>query len=576
MIWMLWISLLAGISANDRRTSDNYDSNGNLNGTSYVNGVQPAYTYNAANRLTNLSVVRYDGQTSNTNTLQSYSYNLDKNGMRTRITELSGRTINHVYDKLLRLTQENITGGYAGDPNGTLSYTYDAVSNRTSRVGSGAITTLLPNQTQNYTANDHLTSDTYDANGNTVSSQGSLGVSPASSQTVTDIYSFDNRLIRRTRADGKVIELTYNADGHRLYKLISQNGLTVKLQHYLTDTNNPTGYAQVIEEKNPLAPEGRELAKVHLYGHDLIATETASLLSSVSTSSVYYYSYDGLGSVRSITNEQGLIHETYDYDAYGNLIGFAKYNATTNALEAQNLADPAFSYANLGSEYLFTGEQWDADLGMVFLRARYMNTGTGRFHSMDTYEGRNGEPLTLHKYLYAHGNPVMFLDPSGNTISLILLSVQNFILNNFVRITASAPVIATSLKLFGKINLVQVTRFYQQVAQASAVNGSRLQSLIQSAQAQYPKLTGFQNHHLIPIQLANRLAELGVKIPSNIANITFRIPNAYHRLITNEINVNFPRGLDAFGKTRAFSVHPGDLQSVLRTLEKIYEKFPLP
>ena len=41
---------------------------------------------------------------------------------------------------------------------------------------------------------------------------------------------------------------------------------------------------------------------------------------------------------------------------------------------------------------------------------------------MDTYEGRNGEPMTLHKYLYTHGNPVSYVDPSGN-FSLGSLSV---------------------------------------------------------------------------------------------------------------------------------------------------------
>jgi hypothetical protein len=51
---------------------------------------------------------------------------------------------------------------------------------------------------------------------------------------------------------------------------------------------------------------------------------------------------------------------------------------------------------------------------MYFLRARYMNPGTGRFHTQDSYEGANGEPLSLHKYLYANGNPVMGTDPSGN------------------------------------------------------------------------------------------------------------------------------------------------------------------
>jgi hypothetical protein len=51
---------------------------------------------------------------------------------------------------------------------------------------------------------------------------------------------------------------------------------------------------------------------------------------------------------------------------------------------------------------------------MYFLRARYMNPGTGRFHTQDSYAGRNGEPLSLHKYVYANANPVMGRDPSGH------------------------------------------------------------------------------------------------------------------------------------------------------------------
>lgn len=386
-----------------------YDANGNLYGVGYANGVQHDYSYNAINRLTNLGVVRYNGQNSEATTLHNYTYALDKNGMRTKITEHSGRTINHVFDKLLRLKSEAISSTLNTSQSalGTLSYTYDAVGNRTSRIGSGTITTILPNQTHNFTANDHLTSDTYDANGNTIGSTDSQ-----TATSLSDVYTFDNRLIRRTRADGKVIDITYNADGHRIYKHITQGGLTTKLHHYLTDSNNPTGYAQVIEEKDPLAPEGSELSKVHIYGHDLITTESSSLQSSVSSSSVIYYSYDGLGSVRSITDEVGLTRETYDFDAYGNLIGLVKINAQ-GILESFPITSNSLPITE--SEFLFTGEQCDADLRMYFLRARYLNTKTGRFHSQDTYEGRNGEPQTLHKYLYVHANPVMNLDPSGNT-----------------------------------------------------------------------------------------------------------------------------------------------------------------
>jgi RHS repeat-associated protein len=278
-----------------------------------------------------------------------------------------------------------------------------AVNSSSSRT----ISQIIPSQTQSFTVNDRLTTDTYDANGNTTSSlitdHGSLGTN------ASDVYSFDNKLIRRTTADGKTIDLTYNPDGHRLSKFITQNGLTQRLVHYLTDANNPTGYAQVIEEKDPLAASSQELKKVNLYGHDLISSEERG--TGVSPVSSIYYAYDGLGSVRSITDTTGELQETYDYDAYGTLIGLAKRNPATGVLESSLLTDHSTLLTQ--SEFLYTGEQWDADLGMYFLRARYLNTNTGRFHTQDTYEGSNGEPLTLHKYLYANGNPASYTDPSG-------------------------------------------------------------------------------------------------------------------------------------------------------------------
>lgn len=103
--------------------------------------------------------------------------------------------------------------------------------------------------------------------------------------------------------------------------------------------------------------------------------------------------YDGLGSVRALTNSAGSLTDTYDYGAFGTLLN------RTGTTE---------------THYLFTGEQYDPTLNQYYLRARYYDQGLGRFTQQDTWMGSNHDPVTLHKYLYANTDPVNFIDPTGN------------------------------------------------------------------------------------------------------------------------------------------------------------------
>jgi RHS repeat-associated protein len=75
---------------------------------------------------------------------------------------------------------------------------------------------------------------------------------------------------------------------------------------------------------------------------------------------------------------------TYDYDAFGNLI---------------------HSTGTTPNNYLFAGEQFDPDLALYYNRARYLNTNAGRFWTMDTFEGNDESPSSLHKYLYVTADP---------------------------------------------------------------------------------------------------------------------------------------------------------------------------
>ena len=192
------------------------------------------------------------------------------------------------------------------------------------------------------------------------------------------------------------ISMTYDAFGNRVSKTVTNTSGTTTTQ-YLVDDLNPTGYPQVVDEL--VGPIGSAaVQRTYTYGLQRISQDqyisNAWLLS--------YYQYDGGGSVRQLTNSVGAVTDSYEYDAFGN--SFTKQGTTPN-------------------NYLYRGEQYDSDLGLYYLRARYYNPATGRFLSRDPNDpqlfdadGTPADPKSLHKYLYAGGDPVDGLDPSGRAV----------------------------------------------------------------------------------------------------------------------------------------------------------------
>lgn len=61
--------------------------------------------------------------------------------------------------------------------------------------------------------------------------------------------------------------------------------------------------------------------------------------------------------------------------------------------------------------------------------ARWMNPSTGRFHTMDTFEGDQRNPQSLHKYTYAHADPVNNTDPNGQFVveTLVVISIVGIV-----------------------------------------------------------------------------------------------------------------------------------------------------
>jgi RHS repeat-associated protein len=130
------------------------------------------------------------------------------------------------------------------------------------------------------------------------------------------------------------------------------------------------------------------VTKTYTYGLQRISENQLS----GSTWTPTFYGYDGHGNVRFTTNTAGTVGNTYQFDAFG--MSIASAGTTSNS-------------------YLYSGERFDSNIGLYHLRARYYNVLTGRFETMDPELGKIFNPGTLHKYTYARGNPVNWIDPSG-------------------------------------------------------------------------------------------------------------------------------------------------------------------
>jgi len=170
----------------------------------------------------------------------------------------------------------------------------------------------------------------------------------------------------------------YDGDGNRVAE--SANGITTQ---YLVDNVNPTGLPQVVDELL-----GGSVSKTYTYGVQRISQDQPQ----GNTGTPSFYGYDAHGSVRLLTSSAGAVTDTYSYDAFGTRLTCS--GSTFN-------------------DFQYSGEQVDALLGHYYMRARYYNVGTGRFLTMDPEFGDTSNPTSLHRYLYASGDPVNRIDPTG-------------------------------------------------------------------------------------------------------------------------------------------------------------------
>ena len=338
-----------------------YDALNRIRHIRYGNGVETAYTYDGDGNIRTLET------RAGENVLLSFAYRYDGNGNRTAKTgmqaTLGGITseitagnnaldLSYAYDVRGQLLEERRNGA-------SVCYAYDKAGNRIRKTDAQGEIRYLYNEKNQLIAEESPADRnqfSYDRQGGIIEEKNLAGIR---------LFSYNSRH-QQTRVEtenGNVQENRYDAEGLR-FELLENGRRTSFVYHN----------GELLHE------EGREEQKTSYHlGAGMEAFRRGQELS-------YYHRDEQLSTV-FVTDGQGEIRNSYQYDAFGMSLG------TTE---------------KLNNRIRYTGQQYDELTEQYYLRARYYNPVAGRFMQEDVYQGDG-----LNLYAYCGNNPVVYDDPSG-------------------------------------------------------------------------------------------------------------------------------------------------------------------
>ena len=334
-----------------------YDALNRIRHIRYGNGVETACTYDGDGNIRTLET------RAGENVLLSFAYRYDGNGNRTAKTgtqaALGGITagnnaldLSYNYDVRGQLLEERRNGA-------SVCYAYDKAGNRIRKTDAQGETRYLYNE-KNQLVEEESPADrkqfSYDRQGGIIEEKNAAGIR---------LFSYNSRH-QQTRVEtetGSVQENRYDAEGLR-FELLENGRRTSFVYH----------------DGELLHEEGREEQEISYHlGAGMEAFRRGQELS-------YYHRDEQLSTV-FVTDGQGEIRNSYQYDAFG---------------------IPLETTEQLNNRIRYTGQQYDELTEQYYLRARYYNPVAGRFMQEDVYQGDG-----LNLYAYCGNNPVVYDDPSG-------------------------------------------------------------------------------------------------------------------------------------------------------------------
>jgi RHS repeat-associated protein len=364
-----------------------------------VDGSNPAsgsygYSYDTAGRLVQQTMPNGD----------TVGYQLDQNGNRTQLIYPDGYYAEYAYDQLNRLTTISLNGSTSA----SVSFEYDELSRRTQMsYDNGCVTNYA------YALNNDLTSLQHLFVGSAVTFQFAcnnvhqiVGLSadditflwePSASSTVT--YATANDLNQYASVGG--IDYSYSGNGcltggpqsatfdslNRVTQIVS--GSTTN--NYWTDPLNRQARKSVNGTDTNYLYNGQQLIATYNDSGTLLSRFIPGLgldehFIDITGSGNVYLHTDRIGSVIAETNASGALLNKFSFSPFG---------------ESSSVSSSNFGY---------TGQRYDSEIGLYNYKMRYYSPSIGRFLQPDPL-GYDGGDLNL--YAYVGNDALNATDPMG-------------------------------------------------------------------------------------------------------------------------------------------------------------------
>jgi RHS repeat-associated protein len=332
--------------------------------------------------------------------IQNWTYSYDEVGnLQTRIQKdavnavVSSETFG--YDLTNRLTSSLTTAPsgyslnepYAYDPNGLGNLTNKGLNSYNYGTGCRAGTRSAgPHAVCTVAGGPQFT---YDNDGN-LTSDGSRSVT----------YNPMNKVIGITSASGSV-QFIYGGDGNRVVQSATTGGVTSRTVYVGLGATGKSLFEQTTTGSSVQSAQFIYAGNVH--GGNAFALRVIDQNGVTNQ----YYSFDHLGSVTAMSDDQGRVSSTGP-DA--TVLGYDAWGARRNP-DGTAAASTAFDLPPGHRE--FAGQEEIPAVGLVNMNGRLYDPSIGRFLSPDPSVQFASDLQSYNRYSYVGNNPLRYSDPTG-------------------------------------------------------------------------------------------------------------------------------------------------------------------